>query len=47
MKELMDDEEKYLKMVNNNIFPNENNKLTRTIEDVSEDIRQLIFKSPK
>uniref|UniRef100_A0A6C0HTQ8 Fucosyltransferase C-terminal domain-containing protein n=1 Tax=viral metagenome TaxID=1070528 RepID=A0A6C0HTQ8_9ZZZZ len=47
MKELMDDEEEYLKMVNNNIFPNENNKLTRTIEDVSEDIRQLIFKLPE
>ena len=47
MKELMDDEEKYLKMVNSNIFPNENNKLTRTIEDVSEDIQKLILKLPE
>jgi len=36
--------DEYLKMVNQNIFPNENNKLTRTTKEITNDIKNLIFK---
>ena len=44
IKSLINNSDEYLKIVNKNIFPNENNKLTRTIKEITNDIKNLIFK---
>jgi len=43
MKLLMNNNDEYLKMVNQNIFPNDNNKSSRTLEEIAKDIQNTIF----
>jgi hypothetical protein len=40
---LLNNPEEYIKMVNNNIFPNIDNKLSRTLDDIAKDIQNTIF----
>jgi hypothetical protein len=44
IKLLMNNKDEYLKMVNQNIFPNNNNKISRTLEEIAKDIQNTIFK---
>jgi len=44
IKSLINNNDEYFKMVNQNIFPNKNNKLTRTIKEITNDIKNLIFR---
>jgi len=40
---LLNNPEEYIKMVNNSIFPNKDNKLSRTMDDIAKDIQNTIF----
>jgi hypothetical protein len=44
MKELKNDDSKWLNIVNHNVFPNNENKLERTLENIAEDIKCILSK---